>query len=259
LTSVIFFRVPIQFHEDALHELHLSYVPDAAALSALVTRSSELGVRFPAAFVEWYGMRDGITLLRQHSNSDEPVEIAKLGAPTWPFKDGNVPESEHGRMLQFMVENQGVCTWGIALDAGDDPPVLVAVDPNFEWRAHAASFSTFIACQIWDYEKVHSGVLLAAQAGELAQVDLELLRPSFREKTTTHGWPTKNIFRFERADGRVIVWDGDGQADWWISAHSEENIAALARELWSCGDLSTSMYGLDERGERVLRSLRQQR
>lgn len=234
------------------------YEPDLKALAALSARSSELGVLFPESFVEWYGMRNGISLLRQHSNNDEPVGIAKLGAATYPFKSGEVPESEHGRMLQFMVENQGVCTWGIPLDAGDDPAVLVAVDPDFEWRAHAASFSTFIACQVWDYEKVHSGVLLTAQASELAAVDLELLRRRFREKTTTHGWPTKNIFRFEREDARVIVWDGDGQADWWISAHSEENIAALAGELWGCGDLCTSLYGVEERGERIVRLLRQQ-
>ena len=188
-------RLPSRFHENALRALGVAYETDGNVLSALRARASEFGVRFPASFIEWYSMRNGITLLRQHSNSDEPLEIAKLGAPTWTFKDRSVPESMHGRMLQFMVENQGVCTWGIALDAGDDPPVLVAVDPDFEWRPHAASFSTFIECQVWDHGKVHSGLRLAAQASELAPLDLELLRRRFREKTTTHGWPTKNIFR----------------------------------------------------------------
>ena len=123
-------------------------------------------------------------------------EIAELGAPAWPFKDRGVPDSTHGRMLPFMVENQGVCTWGIALDDADDPPVLVAVDPAFQWRPHAASFSTFIACQVWDYEKVQSRcVVLAAEACKLAPHDLKLLRRQFHEGPTTHGWPTENIFR----------------------------------------------------------------
>lgn len=248
--------MPSRFHEEALRELHLAYEPDAGAISELHHREAAVGVRFPAAFVEWFGMRSGIEILRKHSNGDEPLEIAELGAQAYLFKGDSVPPLEHGRMLQFMVENQGVCTWGIPLDAGEDPPVFVAVEPGFEWRPHAASFSTFIACQVWDYEKVHSGVLLAAQATELSPTDLGFLRHRFRERTTTHGWPTKNIFRFERDDARVIVWDGDGQADWWISAPSEESMTALAGELWTCADLSTSLYSVDERGERALRALR---
>jgi hypothetical protein len=249
--------VAARFHEEALRELRLPYEADANAVDALHRRADAVGVQFPAAFVEWFGMRNARAILREHSNSDEPLEVAELGAEAYLFKGGTVPTSTHGRMLQFMLENQGVCTWGIPLDAGDDPPVLVAVDPDFEWRAHVASFSAFIACQIWDYAKVYTGVLLAAQSTELAPTDLAFLRHRFRQRTTTHGWPTRNTFRFERDDdARVIVCDGDGQADWWLSARSEETLTALARELSRCADLSTSLYGVDERGERALRALR---
>lgn len=248
-------RVPSRFHEEALRQLSLAYEADADALSALERRAAELGVRFPASFVEWYGMRDGIALLQQHSNTDWPVEIAKLGTARWPFET-SVPGSAHGPMLQFMVENQQVCTWGIPLDAGDDPPVLVAVDPDFKWRDLAPSFSTFIACQIWDHDGGPNGGLLLAQACELAPGDLELLRRSCRERPTTHGWPTRNVFRFERDDAHILIWDAERQADWWISAHSEESLTAIAREVWRCGDLSTSLYSNDPCGEEVLRVLR---
>lgn len=201
----------------------MSYSADAAALNALDVRANELSVQLPASFVEWYGMRDGLELLRQHSNCDEPVDVAELDVSNGP------PTS---RIVKFMVENQGVCAWGIALDAGDDPPVLVAVDPKFEWRPHAETFSSFIACQVWDHAEASERVLLGAQASPLASVDLELLRRRFHEKPTTHGWPGKHTFRFERDDARLRIWDCGGQADWWISARSEASVAFLARELW---------------------------
>lgn len=239
--------MPSRFHEETPNALHVSYAPDTTALKALDARASKLGVQFPASFVEWYGMRGGIALLRQHSNCDEPVDIAKLDVSS---------DSVGGRIVKFMDENQGVCGWGIPLDAGDDPPVLVAVAPEFEWRPHADTFSTFIACQVWDYEEAAERVLLGAQASPLAPLDLDLLRRTFHEKPATHGWPGKHTFGFERDDARVRIWDEGGQADWWISARSEASVAFLARELWMCGDLKTSMYGVDERGERVLKSLR---
>lgn len=136
--------------------------------------------------------------------------------------------------------------------------MLVAVDPNFAWRPHAASFSTFIACQIWDHHDRDDRVLLVAQASELAPADLAFLRERFLERPTTHGWPTKNISRFERDDVHVLIWDGDGQADWHISAVSDEEVAAVARELRACGKLRTSLHGVDDRGEHIVRALREQ-
>lgn len=120
--------VASRYHAEALRALGATaYVPDPAAWLELEQRAAELGVRFPAALVEWYGMRGGIELLREHSNTDHPIAIADLGANEMRTTSG----SAHGRILQLMVENQGVCTWGIPLAAGDDPPVLVAVDPDF--------------------------------------------------------------------------------------------------------------------------------
>jgi hypothetical protein len=251
--------VAARYHEETLRALGIAYAPDAAAMSALEARAAGLGVTFPASFVEWYGMQEGILLLRQHSNSDEPIGIDSLGMPAHLRPWRAEADASTGPVLEFMVENQGVCIWAVRLDAGDDPPVLVAVDPGYEWRPHASTFSSFIACQVWDHPEEDERVRLAAQAVELSPHDLAEMRRRFCERATTHGWPTTNIFRFERDDARVLIWDADGQADWWLSAESDVNVTALARELWAMGNLKSSLYGIDKRGDAILSLLREER
>lgn len=245
--------MPSRFHEETLSELQLVYEPDAAALELLDNRASQLGVRFPASFVEWYGMREGITLLRQHSNQDRPVDIAELGSSERPLLNENARPSPPTQMMPFMVENQGCCTWAIPLDAGDDPPVLVDVEKEGRWRPYAATFSTFVACQIWDYPTTR--IRLQAQAIPLAPFDLEVLRRNLCERAMTYSWPTTQSFRFEREGARVLIFAGDNQADWWLTGRSEETLAALVRDLWMCGDLKTSLWAVDDAGQRALSSL----
>ena len=68
-----------RFHHETLRRLGVDYVPDPAAMRALAERASSLGVELPASFVEWYGMRDGIELLKRNSNCDNPLPIERLG------------------------------------------------------------------------------------------------------------------------------------------------------------------------------------
>lgn len=140
-----------------------------------------LGMKLPASFVEWFAMVDGAELLRQHSNCDDPIPIADLEANL--------------AILPFMNENQGVCRWGVRLDGGDDPPVMVAVDPEFAWREVCSTFSTFIACQVHDRRDVlDARRLLAAQDDPLAPADLAFLRANFVEdRTRAAGRLTINI------------------------------------------------------------------
>ena len=137
---------------------------------------------------------------------------------------------------------------------------MVADDrENYEWRRHAATFSTFIECQVWDHEEVGepgAAIQLFAQATELRDADLSFLRARFHERWTTHGHPGDNQYRFERGDTRVLIWDGPGQADWSVTATTEHDLADLAAELWGCADLPKSLWSNDERGQRVLHRLR---
>jgi hypothetical protein len=250
-----------RFHQEALQRLGLEYVADPGRIAALTERSAALRVTLPASFLEWYGMRDGIELLRRNSNTDDPVAIERLGTPLqWCWDEPHDLVAE--RLLLFMVENQGVCIWALQLDAGDDPPIVVASDPDLEWGPCAERFSTFIACQIWDHMEVccesEHRILLGAQASQLERADLAFLRSRFSEKATTHGWPGDNQYRFERGDSRLLVWDGDGQADWWVSAATEASLEDLVREIWGCADLTSSLWSHDPRGENVLRTLRRE-
>lgn len=241
------------FHSKALKLLNLEGVPDSAAVEELQARGRELGIRFPASFIDWYGMRDGIELLKRHSNSDEPIAIGKLGERVYVTRTRDTLREEG--VLPFMIESQSVCLWGLRLDGTDDPPVVVAVDPKYQWSQCSDHFSTFIASQLWDYHEVFGEtdkILVQAQDVQLRADDLKFLREHFTERTTTHGWPGDHQYRFERETIRIVIWDAAGQADWWIAAPDEERLTQALDELLNCGGLKKSLWGNDARGERVL-------
>jgi hypothetical protein len=251
------------FHAPALERLRLDYSPEPAAMRALMKRGGELGISIPASFVEWFGMRDGVALLRRCSNGDHPLALDRLGEPCeWRWDEPH--DLVRNGLLHFMVENQAVSIWAIRLDAGDDPPVLVARDPELEWRACADRFSTFIGCQVWDHLEVlgdatgdSAGILLLqAQDEELRDADLALLRQRFDQRPTTHGWPGDHQYRFELDEGHVLLWDGEGQADWFVAARSEAGLARVVRKVWGCGRLRETFYTNDDGALNVLKSLR---
>jgi hypothetical protein len=256
--------MPSRFHEDALRRLATPYQPDPAATRALEARANELGIALPASFAEWYGMRDGVELLKRNSNCDEPLGVEDLGKR---FKwRGLVAEDWLAQgLLIFMFENQSVCVWALQLDGGDDPPVLVARDPELEWVECAQSFSTFVACQVWDHAEVlgtaegSTRLLVQAQDIPLQSEDLAFLRRTSVEKPATHGWPADNQYRFERGNARVLIWDGKDQADWWIAAPDVEDLALVVEDLWDCGGLRTTLWCTDERCQAVLEGIRADR
>jgi hypothetical protein len=247
------------YHAETLARLAMAGTPDPTAVGQLRSRFVERGASLPASVAEWFGMRDGVALLQRYGDGDQPIALEHLGEPLrgcWEQERDCIAEG----LLPFLVESQGACVWAVRLDAEDDPPVLVSRDPDLAWRPCASSFSTFVACRVWDHAEVltdaSNRVVLAAQAAPLRSVDLEFLRARFREGPTTHGWPGRHQYRFERDDARVLVRDGVGQADWWLAASSQRGAQALARELWSCADLATSLWSNDTRGARVLQRLR---
>jgi len=250
--------MPSRFHNAALALLGVDYAVDPYATLALEARARTFGITFPASFIEWCGMRDGLTLLQDTSHCDEPVPIAKLGNPMqWRWAEDR--DLLRDDLLVFMVENQGVCVWAVRLNAGDDPPVVVARDPDLAWRSCAEHFSTFIDCQAWahlHFSPHSDGLLVAAQDVPLRPADLAHLRGRYAERATTHGWPGDNQYRFEGNDARVLIWDAEDQADWWISSPTEDGLARTLSVLWECGDLRGSLWTNDDRAERVLESLR---
>jgi hypothetical protein len=233
-------------------------------MRALTARSSYLRIVLPKSFVEWYGMRSGIELLERNSNCDHPLPIERLGDPLqwrWPVAPDCVSE---GRLI-FMVENQAVSVWALGLHGGDDPPVFVARDPDLGWRHCAEAFSTFVGCQVWDHTEIFDSaepprrILVQAQDVPLRSDDLAFLQRSFSARATTHGWPGNNQYRFERGETCILIWDGDDQADWWITAATAGGLASVVDELRNCGGLQTSLWSNDERGTAVLETARSDR
>ena len=251
----------MSFHLEALARLGIQHVLDPAVMHSLEGREKALGIKLPASFVEWYGMRDSIELLKRNSNCDDPIDIKQLGDRfEWRWNERRDWLREG--LLLFMFENQAVCVWALRLDGSDDPPVVVARDPDLVWRPCAQHFSSFIICQVWDHTNIwdttDERILLQAQAAPLKDGDLAFLQKHFEHAPTTHGWPGDNQYRFQRGDHCVLVWDSPDRADWCITATSEDGLAKLAAELWGCGDLRKSLWSNDGRGEAVLERLRRE-
>lgn len=254
-----------RFHRASLAALDLEPILDDHARDRLTSLGQRIGAPLPLSFVEWFGMHGAVEILHRHTNCDDVIAIESLGDPDrvrFAVGDRFWPREP---LLPFMVENQGVCVWAIHLDGGDDPPVLVARDPEFEWRQHTPTFSSFIACQIEDHQKVlgthptsaEPPLLLQAQDIPLRDQDLVHVRARFREGTITRGWPAETQYRFSSDDGHILIWDdGETQADWFIAAPSEDALFETASRVWSCGELAESLYTNDGRAEAVLAKLR---
>lgn len=244
----------LKYHRDAVNLL--PEVPRFSVSSAelLRKREEQLGIKFPDSVREWYSLDGAVNLLELYSNNDSPVEIDKLGDLFEDWYGGGPKDFLSERILLFMHENQGVCNWAISLDGSSDPPVIVEVDtaPNAKWLPCADKFSTFIWCQIWDHSQHSVGV--SAQEIELTKVDLDFLKSNFRQHRTTNSWPGNANYRFESTDARILIWEGEDQADWFLSASTASDLKRLLAKVWHCGRLADSLYG-DGESQKVLKQM----
>ena len=252
----------LTYHRDVVTLLPKPPAFSASAAKLLDQRERELGIRFPASVREWYSLERAVDLLRQHSNSDEPVAADKLGEPFADWYGGGRRDFVADGLLVFMCENQGVCNWALRLDGNSDPEVVVEVDtaPNDEWLHCTDNFSTFAYCQIWDHRHAwvlaDGGISVAAQELALAEADLRFLKANFLQRPSTYGWPGKTNHRFEGQGGGILIWEGSDQADWFASAKTPASLRALLSQVWHCGNLAETLYDLAPEAAAVLRALR---
>ena len=114
-------------------------------MTELAAAEDRLKVRLPASLREWYSNPEADSILKQHSNSDPPI----------PVREFAVEKSPLGPLLPIRSENQGVCTWAVALDGSDDPPVFIDVDSRgTEWQRVATTFSAHVRPCVWDHRIV---------------------------------------------------------------------------------------------------------
>jgi hypothetical protein len=223
----------------------------------LATREKSLELRWPASVREWYALEGATGALRTYSNDDKPIPLEELGEPFEDWYGRGHRDFRSERLLVFMHENQGVCSWAIRLDGSEDPPVVVQLGsrPREDWLPLARSFSEFLYCQIWDYSL--RGAACESQEPELDEAKLQFLRTSFREEPRTYGWPGSTNYRFSAPTGRILIWHSEKHgADWIIQAASHPQLEELLRQVWSLGSLATTLYGRDAAGEQALDNLR---
>lgn len=165
-----------------------------------------------------------------------------------------------GEQLWLMTENQGVCVWTVPVDAGDRPPVLVAGDlppENGAPRVYADTLDDFAAAWAWDLVRLNRKPLIQAQAIELDPISEAYLRDRLRPATPTWGWPTRRTLRWESDDGlTVLLWDQDGQCDWFISAPGGDVLREWLEHLLPLSDLASSAWSNEDAGEELLADLR---
>ena len=252
----------ITYHQNAVALLPETPIFSAKAAERLAQHERDRGIVFPESVREWYSLERAVDLLRQHSNSDHPVALDKLGEPSsiW-YSGGDDKDFPSQGLVVFMCENQGVCNWTFKLDGRPDPEILVQVDmastDKWQWLCCADKFSTFIYCQIWDYRHVlDGGIGVSAQELELVRADPEFLKANFRQRPSTYGWPGKTNYRFEAVNGGILIWEGKEQTDWFVCARTSASLHTILSQIWRCGNLAETLYDLTPESEEVLRKLR---
>ena len=250
----------MKYHKDLEKIIGTPLVFSDTSMNQAMKRESALGIKFPASFKEWYSLDGSVDLLKKYSHDDEPISIEKLGEPfdNW-YGLGRKDFLSEG-LLVFMVENQGVCNWAIRLDGKDDPEVMVIVDPlkNSRWEICSDKFSTFMYCQCLDYAPKKS-FDVSAQERFLSEDDIMFLKANFVYLPETYGWPGKTNYRFKSENGYILLLHVPNvQTDWFINSPTKDGLRNILKMVWHCGNLSKSLYDLDEVSSEILKDLRKQ-
>lgn len=247
-----------QFHAKTFDLLPCRPAESAAALKSIDRLERRLGRALPASLREWYGCADACEILAVHSNDDLPVPLEELGRPEVDWETGVRRDLVTEGFLVFGHENQGVCTWALRLDGSEDPPVVVSFDSGRrDWRRCADSFSEHVYACVWDHSFVlRREPLILAQNAALSAQALERLRQIFELGVTTYGWPGHTQYRLRREDQYLLIRADDGQADWWLSADSEQSLSDAVSTVWQLDKVGDAFWSYSDAGQALLDRLR---
>jgi hypothetical protein len=194
-------------------------------LQAVLDCEESAGVRLPTSIRQFYA-NTKLTKIVDRDSGDHLIAATKLEL---------MEATKIGRLV-FMVENQGVFLWAAALDASEDPPVLVReFRENKPWIACSDRFSTYVYTRVFENQFWTSqgyGINCAMETfAKVTDSDLEFLRGRFKEEPTTFGWPSI-IYRF--SDGwekRVTIYNDDFGATMVVMANDSVNFRSLKTTL----------------------------
>ncbi len=247
----------LHYHAKSSELLGIVPVESAGAIQELQRVEQRIGRELPASVKQWYSQENACQLLLEYSNADPPLEISELGGPLHDTSGGGPHDLLSRNLLVFRYENQGVCIWAVQLDGSDDPAVLVDVDSQFKrWTRCADTFSEHVYSWIWDYALVlKQDRLVQAQNTPLSDQALKFLRSHFKTELMTRGWPANIQHRFYRSDQRILIWAGEDQADWWLTAGDNGSLIDLVRQIWDWDDVGKSLWSHHEPTQRLLREV----
>jgi hypothetical protein len=162
----------------------------------------------------------------------------------------------HGDVLWLMSENQGVCVWGVPLDHGDDPPVLVGGDLCGEETSpaqYADSIETFAFSSAWDQRLLRRTPLVEAGTEPLDPEAEDFLAAQFERRPTTHGWPCRHNLRFDSPTGVcLLLWACARGTDWTISGPDAASVEQCVRDVVPRFDLQPGFGAHDYAGIALL-------
>jgi hypothetical protein len=130
-----------KYHESTLKLLEIDSASDPTLSRTLEEWGIENDIILPAAFLEWAQLGGG-EILETYSNTDRFY----FGRPEI------VTIADGRRGLLFHVESQGNFQMIVALDEGDDPPVLYSWLGDPPWVQYTRRFSDFVFTQVFDFE-----------------------------------------------------------------------------------------------------------
>lgn len=214
------------------------------AIEGLDEAEQRLGVGMPPSLREWYSNTDAVAILAKHSNDDPPIPVHEFA----------ILDTLSGPVLPIRREDQGVCTWAVALDGSDDPPVLLDDDlDGGHWRQVSPTFSAYVRACVRDYRVVVGRpALVAAQNGPVSPRAIESLRRSLIEREATFVWPGDPTYRFEGAGFGVLVWSSQDQANWFVGATDLACLVTALRLIWELDMVGPKLYDCSELGWRAL-------
>jgi SMI1/KNR4 family protein SUKH-1 len=222
-----------------------------------------IGMKLPSSFRQLLLFDSAMDLLRKHSGGDDPIDCSELGnrLERWDEWDACGPTGQYGydplsdKLLPFMIENQGVCTWAVELENGDDPRVFIEVDAQGrpEWQLTATTFTDWLASRVKDHLLLESASF-AAQAPELDDDGMDLLRRRFQEGYATFAWPGRVNYRFSNAHADLLLWSNEGQCDWWIKLMPDAQIDDALDQLSNIQGLVQALYVIGEGDVKILQA-----
>jgi hypothetical protein len=244
----------VRFHARTLKLPNTVPATSDSAVADLDAVEARIGRKLPESVREWYSLNGACALLRQYSNDDPPLEVREFGLPQNDTHGGGPHDLLARGLIAFRYENQGVCVWAFGLDGTDDPPAYVDFDSQFKkWTRCTPTFSEHLYAWMWDWAKVLTKDLLVQAQNEPASATaLAFLRDNYDVGPETYGWPGHTQYRFSKNDQRILIWAGDDQADWWMTADREESLRSLIETVRHCDQVGQSLWSNSERAESLL-------